>query len=64
MTNFNELGYAHGKLSQQYQPIPFPLPTPCKDCTDSELLQFWTGFDKGWIESEADNVTFYKGEVK
>ena len=51
-TCFTELGYTHGKLSQQYQPVPFPLPSPCKDCSDTELLAFWTGFDKGWMDSE------------
>jgi hypothetical protein len=50
--DFTEIGYTHGRLSQQYQPTPFPLPTPCKDCSDTELLAFWTGFDKGWMDSE------------
>ena len=62
-TNFTQLGYNHGKLSQQYQPVPFPLPTVCKDCTEQELLQFWVGFDKGWTDSEASSVLFEKQEL-
>ena len=62
-TNFFDLGYNHGKLSQQYQPVPFPLPTPCKSCTECELLNFWVGFDKGWTDSEASQVTFEKQEL-
>ena len=64
MTTHFDIGYNFGKLSHQYQPVPLALPIQMNpsNCTESELLFFWQGFDKGWVESEADTVVFTKAE--
>ena len=61
--NFFQLGFDFGKLSQQYQPVEFPLSTAVTSATLEQQKEFWRGNIAGWDAAEASTVIFEKEEL-